>query len=633
MTPNEALQAAKDALDKAISEKKQNQALLQSLGPAIIDALKPSLEKITENSRLSKVETKDLLASIGPSVIETLRPILEHAGENMGVTTEFTKQIVDAVKGIKLAPVVNVSSPQIKIPEISIPEIKVPVVNVPKPEVTVNMPPIKFPKLTWPTENMPIEGWVKLQGIDLQNPLPVQIMNPRDIGGSGSAVIGGGGSPLVTVTNDANHPIPVSGSFSVSGTSTTAAVLTNRDGTLYNSDNPLPITGSLSTTPGSTFFASDAILSVNVIQSLGSATPVGTGYQDNALRVVNATDAITSVNLVSSAALVVTSITNSTAVVITDSGGVAYSGSNPLPTTASVTLSAAIGQGDGSAALRTIQAGDTVSSTNLLQIAGTATAVGSGVTNPGTLRVINVTDSISSVGLYFADGTAVNQSAGNLMVNVGNLAIGTLGGSDNNVTGTTSGMVFSELLGYDSTGDNWDRLRMNTGEAAGALRVVQALDSISSVFVTGSADSTLTYMARTTNPTAVADGADVRPSADKLGRQLMRPVQVRELILTAYTTLSTGTETTILTAAAGTYADLLYIGATNTSTVAVQIDIRAVSGGNIIHTLYIPASTGPVGFAPNVPWPQDATGNAWTVDMADITGTTVYISGLFSKET
>lgn len=150
--------------------------------------------------------------------------------------------------------------------------------------------------------------------------------------------------------------------------------------------------------------------------------------------------------------------------------------------------------------------------------------------------------------------------------------------------------------------------------------------------VGGGNDSIFTYQARTTNPTAVADSADVRPKADKLGRVLMRPIQVRDLIATAYISLTTGTETTLLTAAAGTFVDLIMITATNQSTAATQLDIRATSAGNIIHTMYLPASTGPVGFAPSVPWPQDSTGNSWTIDIPDITGTTVNVSALFSKE-
>jgi hypothetical protein len=153
-------------------------------------------------------------------------------------------------------------------------------------------------------------------------------------------------------------------------------------------------------------------------------------------------------------------------------------------------------------------------------------------------------------------------------------------------------------------------------------------------FVGGGNDSVFTYQARTTNPTAVADGADVRPKADKLGRLLSRPIQVRELIATAYATVTTGIETTLATAAAGGFLDCIMLTATNASSAAVQVDIRAVSGGNIVHTMYIPATTGPVGWVPTVPWPQDATGNAWTFKNpgTDQSNTSIYVSALFSTE-
>lgn len=149
--------------------------------------------------------------------------------------------------------------------------------------------------------------------------------------------------------------------------------------------------------------------------------------------------------------------------------------------------------------------------------------------------------------------------------------------------------------------------------------------------VGGGSDSMFVRMARTTNPTAVSDGADVRAMADKLGRTVMRPVHVRDLIATAYVTLSTGTEATLLAASAGNFFDLISVIAANTSTAAQQLDIRATTAGNIVQTLYIPAQA-TAGWTPPVPWPQDNQGNNWTVDMADVTNSNIIISALFSKE-
>lgn len=149
--------------------------------------------------------------------------------------------------------------------------------------------------------------------------------------------------------------------------------------------------------------------------------------------------------------------------------------------------------------------------------------------------------------------------------------------------------------------------------------------------VSGSADSTeVSGVARQTNPTAVADGATVKASYDDLGRQVIIPYQVRDLVATANIALSTGTETTLLAAVAGANLDLLQIVCANQSDAAVDVDFRAVTGGSVEFSLTVPADAS-AGFVPAIPWPQVNTGNNWTADMADITGTTVNISALFVK--
>ena len=137
--------------------------------------------------------------------------------------------------------------------------------------------------------------------------------------------------------------------------------------------------------------------------------------------------------------------------------------------------------------------------------------------------------------------------------------------------------------------------------------------------------------ARTANPVAVADGDAVKLSTDDLGRGITRPVQARDLIATAYTTLINGTETTLKTGVVGAYLDLIYLTGANLSDVAVPVDIRDVTAGNIVTTLIIPPMNTIELHCP-VPFPQSATGNDWTADIDDITGTTVYLSALFSQE-
>ena len=156
----------------------------------------------------------------------------------------------------------------------------------------------------------------------------------------------------------------------------------------------------------------------------------------------------------------------------------------------------------------------------------------------------------------------------------------------------------------------------------GTLRVVVAVDSTTSVQTKG--------FSRTTNPTAIADGSSVHASFDDLGRQVITPYQVRDLTNTAYLVLTTGTEATLLAAVAGVFLDCVQIVCANQSDAAVDVDFRSVLAGNVEFSITVPADA-TAGFVPSVPWPQGNTGNAWTADIADITGTTVNINAIFIR--
>lgn len=292
-----------------------------------------------------------------------------------------------------------------------------------------------------------------------------------------------------------------------------------------------------------------------------------------------------------------------------DSSGVAYSGSNPVPVVITSGASA-------------------TSAVNVVDSSGIAYS-GS---NPAPFRI--VTDATATVNVVNVDSAGAYRSTFPVSGSVA-------------VSGVTGSIGATILNGEGVSRDTWGSSQVGTWNITTLTGITNSLQSalIDSTgvqysgsnpvpvnTVAGGPDSMFVLQARTTFPTAVSDGADVRMTGDKLGRAMSRPINVRELISTAYVSLTTGTEATLATASAGQYLDLIMITATNNSSAATQLDIRAVSGGNIIHTMYLPASTGPVGFTPPVPWPQDATGNAWTVDMPDQTGTTVYISALFSKE-
>lgn len=138
-------------------------------------------------------------------------------------------------------------------------------------------------------------------------------------------------------------------------------------------------------------------------------------------------------------------------------------------------------------------------------------------------------------------------------------------------------------------------------------------------------------VAMSSNPAKVSDGDRTLFRGDLIGRQLVRPVQARELLTTAYATLTTGTATTLLASAASTFNDLIYLVGANNSDVAVTVNISPGSAEGTVLTLQIPAN-GTAGIACPVPMPQNTAANTWTADMGDITGTTVFLSALFSKE-
>ena len=72
---------------------------------------------------------------------------------------------------------------------------------------------------------------------------------------------------------------------------------------------------------------------------------------------------------------------------------------------------------------------------------------------------------IGVVYLYASDGTALNHSGGNLLVNVQNFAIGQFGDTDTTASNLTSGLTFSELFGYDATSGKWVRIRADSDKS------------------------------------------------------------------------------------------------------------------------------------------------------------------------
>lgn len=521
---------------------------------------------------------------------------LVQIGRYFSAALQPIKEAVEEMKRIGSS--LGILSSRLNSLEIPTPEVTVDLstLRIPEPKITVK-PIVDISSIKMPDE-MNVKGWVGFMGYDrsfLTNPLPVQLRdasgNPVKLFENLTQAIGGGGA--------GKHDF-----FTIKGFSASAYA------DYVNSDNRLRV----------------------------SVETGGSGLTDSELRA-----SAVPVSQVSGAnwSVFVTGSTGTVAVSIVDGTGVEYDGSNPVPVTIVSGSSAGTEYADGATKATptgTLAMGDTGEESGNIW----ALAVGGGVTGSSVLRVVHVTDVATSTNVI----NTVTVSATDL--DIRNL----VDASDSVSAYQVSGAIWSvqaHTFAQNPSGVQ-AAVRMGVGSETSAMRIVHAADAVSSVYVTGSSGTTVTVgptvadaaddgnapvqmggIARTTNPTAVAGGDVVKASMDDIGRQLVRPVQVRDLLATAYASLTNGTETTLATAAAGTYLDLVYVMGTNNSDAAVTVDLRAVSAGNIQTSIRIPAN-GTAGVSLPVPIPQDETGNAWTADMPDITGTTVTISALFSKE-
>lgn len=145
-------------------------------------------------------------------------------------------------------------------------------------------------------------------------------------------------------------------------------------------------------------------------------------------------------------------------------------------------------------------------------------------------------------------------------------------------------------------------------------------------------NSRIKGVVNTNIPAAKSLGEEIDATADKYGRQVIWPYQLREFQSTAYVTLSDSSEDTLLAGETGVFNDLMLVTAANESGVAQTIQLRASTGGGIVAALRIPAdSTG--GFTLSYPIIQNAVGDTWTVQNAgsDISNTTIKVSAMFIK--
>lgn len=597
------LQNAVERKNKAKMDDRSKE-LVTTIGQDLVSALTPVLSQMAGQSTSNRGE---LIAEFKSSLNEALKEIkVDNKVEVPPIdTSELAMAVADAIKGIKINPQINVSSPEIRMP------------NIPAP--IVNIPDL-----------MKVMGEVSMPGYDYKNPLPVMMMDSTgkpfqfSMGASGGKgdyfTIKGFGQSAFSVPVNSDGEVKVAGTFTASAPASTYVISGNAEGLPYNYDNPFPVTV---TSGASATTAVNIVDSSAVAYSGSNPLPVAVvsgGTATTAVQNLNADGTYRDTFPVQGTVLV-SDITASIKTALVDSTGVQYSGSNPLPISdagGSITVDGTFWQATQpvSGTVTVQDGGGAITVDGTVGVSGTVT-VDLGANNDVTVTSGTVTANLGAVDNAVLDQIELNTDFGTV----------TGGGTE---TGALRVTIANNSTGVVSVDDNGGTLTVDGTVTASNCTGSVAHDSADSgnpVKIGGKA--------RTANPTAVANNDRVDASFDDLGRQLMRPVQVRDLTSTAYVSKTSGstfgTETTLFAGATNTYHDLIYVLASNDSTAAIGMDIRGTTAGNILMHLEIPAN-GVVGISTPVPLPAGDVGASWTIDLPDVTGTNVYVSALFSKE-
>lgn len=155
-------------------------------------------------------------------------------------------------------------------------------------------------------------------------------------------------------------------------------------------------------------------------------------------------------------------------------------------------------------------------------------------------------------------------------------------------------------------------------------------------------------IAKTSYPTAKLDGQDIKATFDKVGRQILMPFCMREMIATSVCTIALNdnshpatldNQTVLIAGDAANFLDPYYIYGTNASTNAVRIVLRTGNAGTDIMALDIPANGVSI-IQPPLPYPQSEKDQGWYVDWGintnipdpdNVTNTAVVVGGFFIR--
>jgi hypothetical protein len=286
-----------------------------------------------------------------------------------------------------------------------------------------------------------------------------------------------------------------------------------------------------------------------------------------------------------------------------------------------------INNGSGGDAVNIQDGGNSITVDGSVSITGTVTVGSHDVTNAGTFAV--------QVSSALPAGTnAIGKLSANSGVDIGDVDVtsvvpGTaatnLGKAEDaaHSSGDTGVMALAVRADAGATG-NPTTLATSSGDyiplatdSANRLYTNVAGDLAHDAADSTSAPVKIGGQARTTNPTAVADGDRVNAIFDKIGRQAMVMGQVRALMTHQYTQIvNTTAETTILASGgANVFHDITSIILTNASGTAVSVTIKDALAGTTRMVLDLAANGGAVINLPR-PLTQAAANSVWTATLS-----------------
>lgn len=566
--------------------------------PNILSALDKTIAELKQKKQFSK-DANGVTAAIQKELVAAMQPVLAQMAQ--GIANE----VKNAVKGLQI-PAPSVTMPAVNVPKFEMP----PFPDIPAPVVHVRVPDMKMPDINFPEfpTQMLVNGDIGLRDFNQKNPLPVMVY-----GADGKPMLfpmGGGGKSNAFVIKD----ILTAFGNSVMDT-TNNAVKTH----LVASDVAINAAQ-----------ASGAADSVNVIQFGGTAVNLDQGYSyPGTLRVVHATDVAVSVNVSGFVASVGVDILNG-------------DGNSLDPRDRNWTVTETLTQKQLSGTIDSVEIASQQISLGVFQASGFNFSVEI-ASQPFTLDTKQVSGGMHSVEIasqpFTLDVRQVSGTVDSISIASQPFTLDTKQVSGGNHSIEIASQPFSldvkQVSGsIDSVAIASQPFSFDIKQVSGSSDSVQASGDVAAGVADSGNPVKMGGVAMTTNPTAVTDGQRANIRTDKIGRPVMTPIQVRDLRATAYATLSTNTETTLLAGIASTFLDLVYIAFANTSSGAIAIDLRDATTGGIVATFNCPAEA-TQGIALSMPIPQNVAADTWTVDFndADISNTTVFVNALFAKNT